>query len=397
MGGNRPAFARLTARLRSAARAATGFGWGLTAVAVACLTVGTWLNWQEFTQLGVVGMSLVLLALLWVLVPGTPATELSLRPARITEGRPVEAQLDVRTGSVPLLHPVLEIPVSGSRGVAVRLPILGPFARHHESVPLPARPRGVWTVGPVRYEKSDVLGLARRRVETSSAGQLWVRPRVVPLEALTSGATIDLEGVTSEQLTMSDLAFHALREYRPGDDLRHVHWRSSAKADRLLVRQYHETRRGHVTVIVDHEPRSFPRPADFELAVSIASSVALRAVGDGLDVHLACGSVWVAARGPEEVLDTACRFRRSSEDYVGVAMTAAAANPGTGLVLQVSGPGRPTGVLRAAALRFNAEAPQLVIRADTGGQAGVTGSQRSREIRVVTLEQLPGLLVGSLR
>ena len=53
---------------------------------------------------------------------------------------------------------------------------------------------------------------------------------------------------------MSDLAFHALREYQPGDDRRYVHWRSSAKHGRLLVRQFLDTRRSHLAVVVDTDP-----------------------------------------------------------------------------------------------------------------------------------------------
>ena len=84
-------------------------------------------------------------------------------------------------------------------------------------------------------------------------------PRVTDLSVFAGGLTNDLDGATSQQLSMSDLAFHALREYVPGDDLRHVHWRSSAKAGELLVRQYHETRRGHVTVLLDGARASYPR------------------------------------------------------------------------------------------------------------------------------------------
>ena len=53
---------------------------------------------------------------------------------------------------------------------------------------------------------------------------------------------------------MSDLAFHALREYQPGDDRRYIHWRSSAKAGRLLVRQFLDTRRSHLSIVVDADP-----------------------------------------------------------------------------------------------------------------------------------------------
>ena len=80
---------------------------------------------------------------------------------------------------------------------------------------------------------------------------------MVPLDSLGAGLLRDLEGVATDAISQSDLAFHALREYVPGDDLRHVHWRSSAKAmgsggeNQLLVRQYLDTRRSHATIVVD--------------------------------------------------------------------------------------------------------------------------------------------------
>ena len=69
----------------------------------------------------------------------------------------------------------------------------------------------------------------------------------------------DLEGVPSDQLSMSDLAFHALREYVPGDDLRHVHWRSSAKADSCWSAS--TSRPGASTaVVLRRRPRLLRRP-----------------------------------------------------------------------------------------------------------------------------------------
>ena len=138
---------------------------------------------------------------------------------------------------------------------------------------------------------------------------------------------------------MSDLAFHALREYVPGDDLRHVHWRSSAKAGELLVRQYHETRRGHVTVLLDDRRSSYPRLGDFELAVSVAASIALRAVRDDFDTYLRCGSH--LARGRNRRRDDRHRLplrghgRRRLPRPV---RRRGDAVSGTGLVVQVTGP-----------------------------------------------------------
>ena len=168
----------------------------------------------------------------------------------------------------------------------MRLPVIGPGRTHTETVEVPAPKRGVYPVGPVVNVQSDLLGLARREVEWHAGEELYVRPIVAQLESLAAGVVSDLEGVPSEQLSMSDLAFHALREYVPGDDLRHVHWRSSAKADTLLVRQYLETRRSHATVLLDDDPASYAGEEDFELAVSVAASVALRAALDDFEVFL---------------------------------------------------------------------------------------------------------------
>jgi uncharacterized protein (DUF58 family) len=366
-------------------------------VSAACATVGVVLNWQEFTHLGALGLLLVGVATAWVFVPGEPTVALVVTPSRVAEGRTAVCELTVQNGYRPLLHPVLDVMVDGEPGVSVRLPVLGPLARHGEAITIPARPRGVWAIGPITYDRSDVLGLVRRGIEVSPNAELWVRPRVVRLELLTSGASTDLEGVTSEQLTMSDLAFHALREYRPGDDLRHVHWRSSAKADQLLVRQYHETRRGHVTVLVDHEAAFYPRPVDFELAVSVAASIALRAVSDGLDVYLACGPVAGPHQAAEQVLDSACRFRQGPGEYGASALAAGRANPGTGLVVQVSGWRRTTGALRTFAQHLNGEAHHVVIRTDRAGPAGIADFPGGREIRIGRLSQLPSLMVASLR
>ena len=392
-----PSSRRPAGWLRHALAFLTPLGWGLLWVSAVSVVVGVTLNWQEFTHLGALGLLLLGVATAWVFVPGEPTATLVVAPSRIAEGRTAECELTVQNGYRPMLHPVLDVMIDGERGVSVRLPVLGALARHREVVTLPPRPRGIWTIGPITYDRSDVVGLVRRRIEVSRVAELWVRPRVVRLELLTSGASTDLEGVTSEQLTMSDLAFHALREYRPGDDLRHVHWRSSAKANQLLVRQYHETRRGHVTVLVDHEPGSYPRAVDFELAVSVGASIALRAVADGLNVYLACGSVAGLNHGAEQVLDSACRFRQEPGGYGATALAAGRANPGTGLVIQVSGWRRTTGALRTLAQHLNREAHHVVIRTDRAGPAGLADFPGGREIRIGRLSQLPSLMVASLR
>lgn len=103
--------------------------------------------------------------------------------------------------------------------------------------------------GPAVSVRGDPLGFVRITVGMTDRVELFVHPVTVPLEPLGTGPPRDLEGCTTNDVSMSYLAFYALREYVPGDDRRHIHWRSTAKLatstqdGRFLVRQYLDSRR----------------------------------------------------------------------------------------------------------------------------------------------------------
>lgn len=379
------------------ARMLTPLGRGVLALAMVTTFLAVRFNWQEFTQLGGVALALLGLGFVWQVIPGTPVAHLVMRPNRLVEGAtPPRVTLDVQAGAAPMLFPKVIVPV-GRRSVSVRLPFLAPFTHHTESVQLPSMSRGVHAVGPVTYERTDPIGLVMRRIETGAPVEMFVAPRVTDLSLFAGGLTNDLDGATSQLLSMSDLAFHALREYVPGDDLRHVHWRSSAKAGELLVRQYHETRRGHVTVLVDAARSSYPHQRDFELAVSVATSIALRAVRDDFDTYLRCGPDLARGRSAVEMTDIACRFLTAEDDYLAWAADAATAVSGTGLVVQVTGSARSLVELAAAAQRFDRGADWIVIRADGEGEARLRDSNSLREISVPSLVRLQELLARGMR
>ena len=175
----------------------------------------------------------------------------------IIHGLPPEASNESHEDWVNRIHPddrerTLKHPV-GDRNNLVRLPTLRRSRAVQEQITLTGLRRGVLRVGPVSAWRTDPLGLVRWTERWSAASELLVLPRMVAVDALTGGAVRDQEGTPSDEISMSDLAFHALREYVPGDDLRHVHWRSSAKARALQIRQYHDTRRSHLTLVIDDD------------------------------------------------------------------------------------------------------------------------------------------------
>jgi hypothetical protein len=182
-------------------------------------------------------------------------------------------------------------------------------------------------------------------------------------------------------------------EYVPGDDLRHVHWRSSAKADQLLIRQYLDTRRSHATIVVDDVAASWVTEDDFETAMSVAASITIRAVMDDFETTVVCGPHATSGVDGTRALDALCRAGLTG---VAAANHAARIAPDTSLLFVVSGAGTPyTGFQRAAAV-FPPEARRLAMTVDASGPTRVTEAGGLPMLHLAGKDDLAGLLHWSL-
>jgi len=110
----------------------------------------------------------------------------------------------------------------------------------------------------------------------------------------------DLEGPTYDNSPAGDIAFHAVREYSPGDDVRHIHWMSTARTGSLMVRHFVDNRRPYIGVLVDSDSTAMTEE-QFEVALEIVASQAISADLDGRPV-----AAWV---GPQVIV--------SSDDQAG--------------------------------------------------------------------------------
>ncbi len=255
--------------------------------------------------------------------------------------------------------------------------------------------RGVVQVGPVTARRTDPLSLLHWDEHWSPTRELLVLPRMVDVESLGLGTIRDQEGTPSDEISMSDLAFHALREYVPGDDLRHVHWRSSAKAATLQVRQYQDTRRSHLSVVIDDNVDSYADPEDFEIAVSAAASIASRADRDGIDLSMLCGEHAVTGRGLDGILDACCRVETGFSDRVLAAREAMRLAPQTSWLVVVTGGAAPAdlaGLLRSG---LSAEVMLLLVRADGSAETTVARAKGARLLTLRSLEELPRALIAA--
>ena len=134
------------------------------------------------------------------------------------------------------------------------VPSLGGGRTHRVQIPLPTARRAVVPIGPLRAVRGDVFGLIRRVVQWPLSEQVYVHPRTVRPSSALPGFVRDLEGEESTLRTASDLSFHALREYVPGDDRRFIHWKSTARNRTLQVREFLQTHRSLVVVVLSGGP-----------------------------------------------------------------------------------------------------------------------------------------------
>lgn len=395
-----------TVAVGAAARTRTGpllglvqpAGWAVLLVSLVSLVVGRRLGWDELSVIAAGGIVVLVLCALFLVGRTSVEVSLHLTPERLTVGDPPVSG-DVTTTNVsgrPMLPIELDLGV-GLRAHRFRLPVLGIRAEHTETFTVPALRRSVIPVGPARTRRGDPLGLFSRTLEWTGVTEVFVRPRALPLESLGSGLLRDLEGVATNDLSSSDLAFHALREYVPGDDLRHVHWLSSAKGNGMMVRQYLDTRRSHVTVIVDQESSSYAGEEDFETAMSIAATIARRSFLDEFDVSFVCGDQTVIAGRAAGVLDAMCRVELGSRALISATLEASRQATDTSLLFIISGSAVGYRDVQRACLAFGPEVRRFAVRVDPAEAARVAEAGGLPVLTVPTLESLPAMLRWSAR
>ena len=274
--------------MKQRALGCTRRGWTVVGAAVGLLVGGRVLGADELSVLGLAGLALVALSVVWVLT-SRPRLVVARRvdPPRLHVGDVGRADLDCTPDGLHhtrLLELVESIADGGWRARFLVAPI-APGMQVTPAYRIPTERRGALALGPTRVSVSDPLGLARRGHVVAPREEVLVRPRVHAIVPPTLGAGRRLahDDDHSPRAAATDAAgeFLAVRPYETGDDPRRVHWRSSARSDDLMVRQYESPRRGATLVILDTRGRSVVSAdpddptidVDFEHAVEAVASI----------------------------------------------------------------------------------------------------------------------------
>jgi uncharacterized protein (DUF58 family) len=265
----------------------TRSGYGALGVGAALSAIGMICRW---VPVAVLGAGLILLvAGSYAYVLRRPRLEMGRRiePARVEKGRPALGVVEVVNLSRRSLAPIAFEQKLGLLTVQASLPPLRPGQSWRGTYRLPTSVRGNYDVGPMELPRADPFGLCRT-VQTIGAPQrLSVLPRVLHLRPLPTGVSRNLEGPSSDSSPQGSVTFHRLREYAVGDDLRNIHWPTTARAGHLVVRHNVDTAQPHTVVLLDLDPAHYRDGAGkLEEAVDVAASVSVSLAASRAPVQL---------------------------------------------------------------------------------------------------------------
>ncbi len=400
------AIARVFGRI---AAVVTPLGWVILAVIPVSLLVGYRLGWIELVVVGWACVVLVLVAAVYLIGRSPFLVELTLPHRRVVMGDPAR-------GRVAVLNPrrrralgvKVEIPV-GAGLAELAMPGLKGGAEYQHDFAIPTFKRGIVSVGPVRTVRADPVGLVRREVLWTESAELVVHPKTIGVPSTSTGLIRDLEGMPTRDLTSSDVAFHALREYQPGDERRYIHWKSTAKTGTFMVRQFEQTRRSHLVVALTLATGDYASEEEFELAVSVAGSLGVRAIRDGRTVSVVVSTVTpefakrkmlairaLATHVPARLLDelAVVDVAAAALNIRDVARVAAEDVDGISVAFLVCGSRTTAAELRAASHSFALGVEVVAIVCDPDA---VPGFRRVAGLSVLTIGYLEDLRVALSR
>lgn len=327
-------------------------GIALLVVSAGLLAGGFWGSYPLFLALGGILLGAVVAAVL-VTARGLHVTvSREVYPDRVERGRPALAKLLVKNPGVKrhggflandrLANDRLANDRAGRGSRTVRVRALAPGGKATYHYELPTEVRGRMTVGPLTLHRVDPFGLASNRLSTGETGTLWVHPRKYAARALVGGhPRHHHEGTTTDESLRGSIDLRDVREYVIGDEVRHLHWKASARTGKLMVRDYADPEQPRFTLLLDTrgdalKPEAFEEAVDFAGSLITASALAghhTRLVtSSGADLPTSGGAL--ASR---RLLDELCQVAQGKGDLLVPQVLSATRNGGGCLTVVTSG------------------------------------------------------------
>ncbi len=211
-------------------------------------------------------------------------------PGEACEGDRIAVALRLWTRRWPRFFLHLRDEMPGLEPVNAFVPILLPGRAHVLTLRTTARRRGEHRGGTVVIRSMGLAGLFRTVRPVTVEGAITIFPRYWPLRLFPLPGRRQSSSEEVRHRSRSGTEFHGVREYRGGDSLARVHWRTTARRGQLAVREFEDDSSGGVTLLVDAREDCGDEQA-FEDLVRAAASVAHFVTQSGGLVRLVAGQV----------------------------------------------------------------------------------------------------------
>lgn len=400
-------FGDLRRRALAVTRSVTAVGWFVIVVSALGVIFAVAFGALEYAVIGIAALVALAIALPYIFGSNSSKLTLSLASDRVRVGS--GATLDVtieNTSARPSLPSLVEVLVAGDL-VSVAVPAIAGHAQATVSAEVATPQRALLSVGPATMVRQDPLGMLRRTQTDAAVLELYVHPVTTALPGSSVGLLRDLDGNPTANIVDSDIAFHAIRNYAPGDARRHIHWKSTAKTGDLMVKQFEETKRSRLALLLATNPSECVTRAEFELAVSVAASLAVEALAGGRETEVlvspperreAKGRSQVHALravSPRSVLDslTVVAQQANAVTLEHIAARAARTRANASLIVLITGSSATFRTLQQAAAPFSPDATVAAVICDPGAEPSVRQYGRISVLRVGSLADLQQLMI----
>ena len=261
----------------------TARGWLTIGLGAAMWAAGRTFGSSPLEQ---IGFALLILVVIATVIVNSRRHQLQIHrtvtPERARSGQPVHVKLTIGNegrGSAPLLLLDDKIPLELAGNARFALNGVEPGGRRETTYELRPPRRGRYDIGPLEISFVDPFGLAQTHFEVTGTTSLLVHPRIETLSlprdlghqrSMSVSALRQLSGARGED-------FYTLREYVEGDDLRKIHWPSTAKRAKPMIRQEEMPWHTRATILLDDRldlRDGFDDSSSFERCVEAAASLA---------------------------------------------------------------------------------------------------------------------------
>jgi uncharacterized protein (DUF58 family) len=267
----------------------TARGWQALVIGLLVLFLARMIGTTQFHQLAYALLALLVAALVlgWASSRGLRFSRVLPPGVRITAGKPARIRL-LLSNRAPLGSSKVRVADRLPEPRIFEAPSLGAQGGTAIEAPLAFARRGVYELGPAEVGVTDPFGFLRfvRRFEERT--EVVVYPEVHDLTGFPlSGGNVEV-GARGSRGQRGD-EFASLREYRQGDDRRHIHWKSVARTGELYVKEFALEAPRRYTVALDLRREGLRTlEAEVEDAVSAAASVLTHLRRQHLPFRLVC-------------------------------------------------------------------------------------------------------------